>query len=241
MAEHLAGGGLILAAVHDPLPIAARTVEIGGVSGSGVLLPPRAGAGLGRRRRAAAGAGLLRRRRRRLLPLALGPRRRGWRRSPPGVAWVALALATPALAGAAVRARLRGRRAGPAGARARCRWRPSRAVKCLAQWTGHRRAAGAGRAGRRHRAGRAARAGAADLRRRGCSAASPSPSSAGSARRWRLASRRGGAADRGDRPAADHPAGDLRRRGHRRLRRRPATGARPCCLLAAYALAAVAL
>jgi len=30
MAEHLAGGGLILAAVHDPLPIPARTVEIGG-------------------------------------------------------------------------------------------------------------------------------------------------------------------------------------------------------------------
>lgn len=28
MAEHLAGGGLILAAVHDPLPIAARAVEI---------------------------------------------------------------------------------------------------------------------------------------------------------------------------------------------------------------------
>jgi heme exporter protein A len=29
MEEHLAGGGLILAAVHDPLPISARTVEIG--------------------------------------------------------------------------------------------------------------------------------------------------------------------------------------------------------------------
>ena len=28
MAEHLAGGGLIIAAVHDPLPIPARTVEI---------------------------------------------------------------------------------------------------------------------------------------------------------------------------------------------------------------------
>ena len=28
MAEHLAGGGLIVAAVHDPLPIAARTVGI---------------------------------------------------------------------------------------------------------------------------------------------------------------------------------------------------------------------
>ncbi len=29
MQSHLAGGGLILAAVHDPLPIAARTLEIG--------------------------------------------------------------------------------------------------------------------------------------------------------------------------------------------------------------------
>ncbi len=29
MGDHLRGGGLILAAVHDPLPIAARTVEIG--------------------------------------------------------------------------------------------------------------------------------------------------------------------------------------------------------------------
>jgi heme exporter protein A len=28
MAEHVAGGGMILAAVHDPLPIPARTVEI---------------------------------------------------------------------------------------------------------------------------------------------------------------------------------------------------------------------
>lgn len=28
MSEHLAGGGLILAAVHDPLPIEARTLEI---------------------------------------------------------------------------------------------------------------------------------------------------------------------------------------------------------------------
>jgi len=28
MAAHLAGGGLVLAAVHDPLPIAARTVEL---------------------------------------------------------------------------------------------------------------------------------------------------------------------------------------------------------------------
>jgi heme exporter protein A len=30
MAAHLASGGLVLAAVHDPLPIAARTIEIGG-------------------------------------------------------------------------------------------------------------------------------------------------------------------------------------------------------------------
>jgi len=30
MAAHLAAGGLILAAVHDPLPIAARTVALGG-------------------------------------------------------------------------------------------------------------------------------------------------------------------------------------------------------------------
>lgn len=30
LAEHLAGGGMLLAAVHDPLPIAARSVEIGG-------------------------------------------------------------------------------------------------------------------------------------------------------------------------------------------------------------------
>jgi heme exporter protein A len=29
MAEHMAGGGLILAAVHDPLPIPTRAVEIG--------------------------------------------------------------------------------------------------------------------------------------------------------------------------------------------------------------------
>ena len=28
MAEHVAGGGLILAAVHDPLPLAARVVEV---------------------------------------------------------------------------------------------------------------------------------------------------------------------------------------------------------------------
>jgi heme exporter protein A len=30
MAEHLAGGGMILAAVHDPLPVPCRVVEIGG-------------------------------------------------------------------------------------------------------------------------------------------------------------------------------------------------------------------
>jgi heme exporter protein A len=30
LAEHLAGGGLVLAAAHDPLPIPARTVEIAG-------------------------------------------------------------------------------------------------------------------------------------------------------------------------------------------------------------------
>ncbi len=29
MAEHVARGGLILAAVHDPLPIKTRAVEIG--------------------------------------------------------------------------------------------------------------------------------------------------------------------------------------------------------------------
>ena len=29
MAEHLAAGGMILASVHDPLPIPARSVEIG--------------------------------------------------------------------------------------------------------------------------------------------------------------------------------------------------------------------
>ncbi|HYG26386.1 MAG TPA: heme ABC transporter ATP-binding protein CcmA, partial [Caulobacteraceae bacterium] len=29
MARHLAGGGMIVAAVHDPLPIPARTVEVG--------------------------------------------------------------------------------------------------------------------------------------------------------------------------------------------------------------------
>ncbi|MGA2951935.1 MAG: heme ABC exporter ATP-binding protein CcmA [Caulobacteraceae bacterium] len=30
MGEHLARGGLLVAAVHDPLPVAARTLEIGG-------------------------------------------------------------------------------------------------------------------------------------------------------------------------------------------------------------------
>ena len=29
IADHLAGGGMLLAAVHDPLPVAARSVEIG--------------------------------------------------------------------------------------------------------------------------------------------------------------------------------------------------------------------
>lgn len=29
MAQHLSGGGLILAAVHDPLPVSARIVEVG--------------------------------------------------------------------------------------------------------------------------------------------------------------------------------------------------------------------
>ena len=28
MARHLAGGGMILAAVHDPLPMAARSLEL---------------------------------------------------------------------------------------------------------------------------------------------------------------------------------------------------------------------
>ena len=30
MTEHLSGGGMILAAVHDPLPVTARAVEVGG-------------------------------------------------------------------------------------------------------------------------------------------------------------------------------------------------------------------
>jgi len=29
MAGHLAGGGLIVAAVHDPLPVPAKALEIG--------------------------------------------------------------------------------------------------------------------------------------------------------------------------------------------------------------------
>jgi heme exporter protein A len=29
MAEHLAGGGMILASVHDPLPIPVRSIEVG--------------------------------------------------------------------------------------------------------------------------------------------------------------------------------------------------------------------
>ena len=29
MAEHLAGGGMILAAVHDPLPLETRTLDLG--------------------------------------------------------------------------------------------------------------------------------------------------------------------------------------------------------------------
>jgi ABC-type transport system involved in cytochrome c biogenesis ATPase subunit len=32
MVEHLARGGLILAAVHDPLPIAAREVRLAGAA-----------------------------------------------------------------------------------------------------------------------------------------------------------------------------------------------------------------
>src|ERR1700744_870575 len=43
MAAHLAGGGLILAAAHDPLPIDERPVEIGG---SGVFPPACAGSSL---------------------------------------------------------------------------------------------------------------------------------------------------------------------------------------------------
>ncbi|WP_297507715.1 heme ABC exporter ATP-binding protein CcmA [uncultured Caulobacter sp.] len=34
MAEHVAGGGMILASVHDPLPIEARSVPIGGEVGA---------------------------------------------------------------------------------------------------------------------------------------------------------------------------------------------------------------
>ena len=32
MQAHLAGGGILLAAVHDPLPIPARICEIGGAA-----------------------------------------------------------------------------------------------------------------------------------------------------------------------------------------------------------------
>lgn len=32
MAQHLAGGGLVVAAVHDPLPVAARTLDLGGLA-----------------------------------------------------------------------------------------------------------------------------------------------------------------------------------------------------------------
>ena len=32
MQAHLDGGGILLAAVHDPLPIPARTCEIGGTA-----------------------------------------------------------------------------------------------------------------------------------------------------------------------------------------------------------------
>jgi heme exporter protein A len=30
IADHLSGGGMLLAAVHDPLPVPTRTVEVGG-------------------------------------------------------------------------------------------------------------------------------------------------------------------------------------------------------------------
>lgn len=33
MAEHLAGGGMVLAAVHDPLPVAARSLDLAQISG----------------------------------------------------------------------------------------------------------------------------------------------------------------------------------------------------------------
>ena len=36
MAEHLAGGGMIIAAVHDPLPIAARACDLSGAMGPSV-------------------------------------------------------------------------------------------------------------------------------------------------------------------------------------------------------------
>ena len=167
---------------------------------------------------------LLRRRRH---PAAAGRRRRAPERLAavaPGAAWVALALATPAVARAAVRARLRGRRPRPAGAR------PGAAGAGLRRQVpgpvaGHRRAAGARRAGRRHRAGRRARAGAPDLRLR--------PARRAGLRLHRRPRRGAGLgeparrpADRGDRAAAVRPAGDLRRRRHRGRggRRRLGTG-----------------
>ena len=33
MAQHLAGGGMIIAAVHDPLPIAARACDLSSLDG----------------------------------------------------------------------------------------------------------------------------------------------------------------------------------------------------------------
>lgn len=33
MADHLAGGGMVLAAVHDPLPVAARSLDLAQISG----------------------------------------------------------------------------------------------------------------------------------------------------------------------------------------------------------------
>src|SRR5690606_24986627 len=33
MAEHLAGGGMVLAAVHDPLPVAARSLDLAQILG----------------------------------------------------------------------------------------------------------------------------------------------------------------------------------------------------------------
>jgi hypothetical protein len=92
MAEHLAGGGMVLAAVHDPLPCRAGSWRSGD---EGVPDPAaaRTGPGLGQGRRAAAGPGLLRLRRH---PAAAGGRAArpsGWRALAPGIAWLALALA----------------------------------------------------------------------------------------------------------------------------------------------------